>query len=560
MKISFKRTFVPLLIVFVLGAGLGLTLDEFSSKEDDTLEQLKKLEDAYILINRQYVENVDAATMTEEAILAMLTKLDPHSSYIDAETMKKVGEEYQGSFGGIGIWFESPINDTSKVTSTIPDGPSEAVGLLPGDRLIAVDDSSIVGMGSLDIQDRIKGPIGTKVKVTVLRPRIKTPIDFEITRATIPLYSVDAGYMLDETTGYIRIGRFAMTTHQEFVEHVLRLKQEGMTQLMLDLRGNPGGIKQTAVMIADEMLDGEGVIVSTKGRVERENEIDTITPGGLWTKEPVIILVDESSASGSEIVAGALQDHDRALIIGRRTFGKGLVQRPFQMRDGSVIQMTVARYYMPTGRLIQTPYEIGNFEDYYKDKFQDYEEATYHPSKYLSEIPDSLHYKTLHGRDVFGGGGVMPDIVMAPDSTSALVSPVVQYSIARGYAFLFASELFETNGLELREKWATKREAFYASFEVDENLWKDYMKYAVENGFKIGGESTPENPTFTQAEVDEQKAVLKVIIKARMAQRLYRSEAWYPVFNSIDPLLISAVQKWDDAAKLAKLSASPATN
>jgi len=556
MKFSFKKYLVPTLIVFALGTGLGLTLDEFSAK-DDTVEQLQKLEDAYILINRQYVENVDAASMTEEAILAMLTKLDPHSSYIDAETMKKVGEEYQGSFGGIGIWFESPLNDTSKVTSTIPDGPSETAGLLPGDRLIAVDDSSIVGMGSLDIQDRIKGPIGTGVKITVIRPRIKAPIDFNIKRATIPLYSVDAAYMLDKTTGYVRIGRFALTTHQEFVEHVSRLKQLGMKQLMLDLRGNPGGIKQTAVMIADEMLDGDGVIVSTRGRVARENEVDRITPGGLWTKEPIMILVDESTASGSEIIAGALQDHDRALIIGRRTFGKGLVQRPFQMRDGSVIQMTVARYYMPSGRLIQTPYDIGNFEDYYKDKFADFQEATYHPSKYLSEIPDSLHYKTLHGRDVFGGGGVMPDIVLAPDSTSALVSPIVQYTIARGYPFLFSSYFFDAEGLELREKWASNREDFYASFEVDEQLWHKYLLYAKENGFKVDGESTEENPSFSAAEVEENKAVLKVILKARMAQRLYRSEAWYPVFNSIDPLIISAATKWEDALTLAKLNASP---
>ena len=556
MKSVLKRYFLPVIIVFALGTGLGVTIDEWSD-EDDTVAQLQKLEDAYILINRQYVEEVDAASMTHEAILAMLKKLDPHSSYIDAETMRKVGEEYQGTFGGIGIWFESPQGDTSKVTSTIPDGPSEVAGLMPGDRLVAVDDTSIVGKGSLDIQDLIKGPIGTKVKITVVRPGVWTPRDFMLTRATIPLYSIDAGYMVDATTGYIRIGRFAMTTHQEFMEHVVRLKSQGMEKLVLDLRGNPGGIKQTAVMIADEMLDGEGTIVYTKGRVERENEIDHITPGGLLTKEPVIILVDESTASGSEIIAGALQDHDRALIVGRRTFGKGLVQRPFQMRDGSVIQMTVARYYMPTGRLIQTSYETGDFEDYYKDKFADFEEATYDPAKYLSEIPDSLHYKTLHGRDVFGGGGVMPDAVMAPDSTSALASPIFQFTIVRGLTSLFASHLFDTEGLQLREQWANKQELFNTTFSVDESLWQRYLTYAKEHGLAIGGKSTEENPTFTQEELDTHRGTIEVIIKARLAQRLYRSEAWYPVFNSIDPLIKSVRTMWPDAEELAKLSQTP---
>jgi len=559
MKPSIKRFFLPTLIVFALGTLLGLTVDGLFS-DDDTVEQLQKLEDAYILINRQYVENVDPSTMTEEAILAMLKKLDPHSSYIDAQTMKKVGEEYQGVFGGIGIWFESPIGDTSKVTSTIPDGPSEAAGLLTGDRLVAVDDTSIVGFGSLDIQDLIKGDIGTKVKITVVRPRMKNPIDFMLTRANIPLYSIDAGYMLDDITGYIRIGRFAMTTHQEFVEHVQRLKKEGMKQLVLDLRGNPGGIKQTAVQIADEMLDGEGVIVSTQGRVARENEIDQVTKGGLLIDEPIIILVDESTASGSEIVAGALQDHDRALIVGRRTFGKGLVQRPFQMRDGSVIQMTVARCYMPSGRLIQTPYDIGHFEDYYKDKFADFEEATYHPAKYLSEIPDSLHYKTLHGRDVFGGGGVMPDAVMAPDSTSALVSPLVQFSLVRGLSFLYASHFLDTDGLDFRAKWASNREQFFASFQVDDAMWDQFVAHSKKNGLEIGGESTDDKPTFTQSELDMYRGTLSVIIKARIAQRLYRSEAWYPVFNSIDPLLISAQTMWKDAESLAKLAKTPSIN
>jgi len=364
---ALKRYILPFSLVLALGTGVGLTMDGFFS-QDDTYEQLQKLEEAFLLINRQYVEEVSASEMAEESIRAMLKKLDPHSSYIDAMAIIRVQEEYKGSFGGIGIWFEAPVSDTAKVTSTIPDGPSEAVGLMAGDRMIAVDDSVIIGMGSLSIQDLIKGPKGTNVDITVVRPGVREPIVFTITRATIPLYSVDASYMMDERTGYVRIGRFSLTTHQEFVEHVTRLKSQGLERLILDLRGNPGGIKRTAVQIADEMLGGSGVIVTTEGRNPRENEIDRIRPGGQLLEEPVIILVNESTASGSEIIAGALQDHDRALIVGRRTFGKGLVQRPFQLKDGSVVQMTVARYYMPSGRLIQTPYELGDIQDYYSYK------------------------------------------------------------------------------------------------------------------------------------------------------------------------------------------------
>lgn len=549
MKPAFKPYILAALIIFALGTGLGLTMDGLFD-DDDTYEQLQKLEDAFILINKQYVEDVDAASMAETAIRAMIKELDPHSVYIDKRSISKVQQEYKGSFGGIGIWFEAPQADTAKVTSIIPDGPSEAIGLMPGDRMIAVDDTSIIGMGSLDIQDLIMGPVGTHVKVRIKRPRISEPIDFHITRATIALYSIDSSYMLDESTGYIRIGRFAMTTHQEFLEHLGRLKDQGLTQLIIDLRGNPGGIKQTAVRIADEMLGGEGIIVSTMGRVERENEIDRITQGGAFTKQPVIILVDESTASGSEIIAGALQDHDRALIVGRRTFGKGLVQRPFQLRDGSVVQLTVARYYMPSGRLIQTPYETGNQEDYYKDKYSDFEKATYAPAEYLANIPDSLRFKTMHGRDVFGGGGVMPDRVLAPDSTSGLGAPIVQYSIRSGQPFLFSRHIFDVNGIEMRERWLDNQSEFMSSFSVDEELWQEYLDFASENGVVIGGQADANETSFSRAELDASRATLEVILKARIAQRLYRSEAWYPVFNTIDPVIEAALGMWNDARNL----------
>ena len=548
---ALKRYILPFSLVLALGTGVGLTMDGFFS-QDDTYEQLQKLEEAFLLINRQYVEKVSASEMAEESIRAMLKKLDPHSSYIDAKASVRVQEDYEGSFGGIGIWFEALPSDTAKVTSTIPDGPSEAVGLMAGDRMIAVDDSVIIGVGSLSIQNLIKGRKGTNVNITVVRPGVRKPIVFTITRATIPLYSIDASYMMDEKTGYLRIGRFALTTHQEFVEHVTRLKSQGLQRLILDLRGNPGGIKQTAVDIADEMLGASGVIVTTEGRNPRENVIDRVRPGGLLLEEPVMILVDESTASGSEIIAGALQDHDRALIVGRRTFGKGLVQRPFRLKDGSVLQMTVARYYMPSGRLIQTPYELGDIQDYYSDKFSDFEQATFHPSEYLADIPDSLRFKTRNGRDVFGGGGVMPDIVIAPDSTSSLNDLVVQNAMRHRYPSLFARNLFDSDGAALRERWLGQKEEFMSSYRIDEKMWQAYLAYAVESGLIVGTATEGTDQAFSQAAIDASRETLEVVLKARIAQRLYRSEAWYPVFNTIDPMINSALKLWNHAVSLAE--------
>lgn len=552
MPSAFKRLLLPFSLVLALGTGLGLTLDTLFSSED-TYEQLQKMEDTFLLINRQYVEEIDPAVLAESAIRAMLDELDPHSVYIDAEAIGRVQEDYRGTFGGIGIWFEAPPEDTAKVTSTIPDGPGEAVGLMAGDRMFAVDDSVVVGMGSVEIQNLIKGPIGTDVILSIKRPGVSEPFDVVITRDTIPLYSIDSSYMMDEQTGYVRIGRFAMTTHNEFVEHVQRLKGLGMQRLVLDLRGNPGGIKMTAVQIADELLTGSGVIVTTEGRDPRENEIDRITPGGLLTEEPVIILVDESTASGSEIISGAVQDHDRALIVGRRTFGKGLVQRPFQLRDGSVVQMTVARYFMPSGRLIQTPYETGHLDDYYADKFTDYEDATYRPDEYLADIPDSLRYSTDNGRIVFGGGGVMPDIVIPPDSTSDLNAGVVQASIRRGWAFLYAREYLDSaEGMAVRQEWAQNPDRFFTEFQIDASHWNGFVTYAEENGLGDGAEDEDGVGGFAAADLETYRGTLEVVLKARLAQRLYRSEAWYPVFNSIDPMIGQIEALWVHARSLAE--------
>jgi carboxyl-terminal processing protease len=549
-----KRFVIPALLLFAAGLFLGGRMGGFFS-QPDTLEQLRKLEDAFLLIDRQYVEAVDPEVMVDQSIEAMLEELDPHSSYINKEQVDRVQEGYRGSFGGIGIWFEAPPADTARVTSIIADGPSEEVGLMPGDLIVAVNDSSVIGMNSIDIQNQIKGPIGTNVELSIVRHGAGEPILFLITRGKIPLYSIDSSYMIDDQTGYLRIGRFAMTTHDEFVEHATRLKDQGMERMILDLRDNPGGIKQTAVQIADEFLSGGKTIVYTRGRVERESETDTSTDGGLFESGPVIVLVNENTASGSEIISGALQDHDRALVVGRRTFGKGLVQRPFQLRDGSILQLTVSRYFMPSGRLIQTPYDDGEKSDYYADKFGSLKEATYNTSAYLHDLPDSLRFETLHGRVVFGGGGVMPDIVIAPDSSGGMNAPLVRAVIGQASDIRFVREWFLEREEALRSRWAEKRDEFLDSYEVDSAMMDAFWEYTRDKGVEFAdGDSAPAEGQFSRSAAEESEGLIRTVLKARLGQRLYSGEAWFPIFNAVDPTVTGSLEFWVDAEDLAEVS------
>ena len=337
----FKNYALSGFFILAIGLVLGLNLEAALSSDNDTYEQLQKLENAFIIIQRQYVDEADPKVLVESAVLGMLEELDPHSIYISPEEIDELQESYKGSFGGIGVLFEV-INDTIRVVSTITDGPSDDVGIIAGDRIIAIDDSSAIGFTSRDVQKHLKGKIGTPVDVTVHRPRARAPLNFTITRDRIPLYTVDASYMVDDATGYVRVDRFAMTTYQEFKEHTDALRKQGMERLIIDLRHNGGGIMESAEKIADELIAGNKTLVYTKGRNSQFDKVVRSTNGGSLEQMPVIVLVNEYSASASEIVAGALQDHDRALIVGRRTFGKGLVQSQFQLPDRSVLQMTIS--------------------------------------------------------------------------------------------------------------------------------------------------------------------------------------------------------------------------
>lgn len=547
---------LPALLLFVLGAALGARLD-WTLADEDTTEQLKKLEEAFLIINKRYVEEVEPADLVEEAIEAMLGALDPHSSYIDASAFVEVEEGYRGSFGGIGIWFEVPDGDTARVVSPIEGGPSERVGLRAGDRIIAVDDTSAIGLNDQEIKRRLKGPIGTTVDVTLKRLGVDQPIRVTITRGQIPLYSVNSTYMVDDRTGYIKVSRFARTTYAEFREGLAQLKANGMERLILDLRQNPGGIMEAAVLMVDELLEDHRTIVYTQGRVSQDDQLFRSSRPGIFEDEPIIVLVDYNSVSASEIVAGALQDHDRALIVGQPTFGKGLVQGQFTLPDDSRLQMTTARYYTPSGRLIQTPYQDGDRQAYLEQKMAALREATNNPAAYLESFPDSLQFTTTHGRTVFGGGGILPDVVIPPDTTMA---PIVR-AVYLGALFGPFRLWFAKQEQELRETWSDRREEFYQHFTVSGVMWDDFWEIASDAEPRLTLTSNPdeaslENLTFTATDLETNRETVQLHLKALLARQLYGGRAAYPLFHRIDPVFQQALTLWDGVESLPGVSQS----
>ena len=547
---------LPAVLLLLIGTGLGMKL-ESSFSSDDTYEHLRKLQDAFLIINRQYVEEVKPDNLAQHAIEGMLKELDPHSTYISADRVADMKDSYEGSFGGVGIIFQV-VEDTVRVMSTISGGPSEEEGVMGGDRIIGIDDSSAIGITNDQVRNRLKGEIGSKVKMTVDRQGRKSNIDFVITRGEIPMHTIESSYMLDDETGYIRLSRFAMTTPGEFDKALQELKGKGMERLVFDLRSNPGGVMDAAVKVADEMLEGGQTIVYTKGREEKFDARHRSTSGGDFEEQPVILLVNEQSASASEIVAGALQDHDRALIVGRRTFGKGLVQKPFSLSDGSVLQMTVSRYYTPVGRLIQTPYEDGSKEDYYESKVTSLNNTAYDVSNYIDNVPDSLKYKTDMGRTVFGGGGILPDYFVPHDSTQA---PLVE-AARGGHLRRFAVRWFLSNGHELREHWGGRQEAFINNFEVNEDMLQSFFEYAQTED--LGDFKLTENPdevsveegVFPKADVDENFSFFSTYLKAFIARRLYGATAWFPIYNKVDPVFEETSTLWNRASRLAHADAA----
>ncbi len=546
---SRTRYIIPITLLLLAGGLLGASFGRYFS---DITEDLRKLEEAFLLINRGYVDSVEPNKAAENAIEGMLESLDPHSSYIDASAFKEVAESFQGSFGGIGVWFQVFDGDTARVVSPIENGPSEKAGIRAGDRIIAVDDTSVVGVGEDEVKRRLKGPVGTQVEVTIRRLGIQKPFIVPLTRDLIPLYSITSSYMVDDITGYIRISRFAQSTYAEFLQALDELQGQGMERLLLDLRDNGGGILQTAVAIVDEMLAGNGPIVSTIGR-SVPSEVFVAQRSGRFETRPIIVLVNGNSISASEIVAGALQDHDRALLVGQRTFGKGLVQNQFPLPDGSYLQITTARYYTPSGRLIQTPYEEGDHEGYFETKLEGLIKAQQDPEKYAESIPDSLKFTTTHGRTIFGGGGIMPDHVVEGDS----LRPRLLNALFGGALFETFRLWFENNEQALRTIWKDRADDFLNDFTFSttqwDALWVSGASAQIPVTF-VDSDPATEELQFTFRELNENSETIRLYFKALLGRQLYGARIATPLFHAIDETFQESLSLWPDAEELAVLN------
>ena len=561
MKFQKKYATVGFALLFG-GALLGASVTTVVSS-DDAYESLKKLEDAYLVITQRYVEELDYNKMAESAIGGMLSELDPHSVYIDEKQMKRVSEDFNASFEGIGISYElipGPADaDTIAVLNPLPGGPSDDAGLLAGDRIIEIDGKDAIGFNTEEVQRNLKGPRGTNVTVTVFRPSFNQNIVFDIVRDKIPIFTLDTAYMVDDKTGYIKLNRFARTTYSEFRAAVVDLKKRGMQRMVLDLRGNGGGYLDMAVNVADEFLPGNRTIVTSKGRYPDANEAFYSRSGGLFEDQPVIVLVDENSASASEIVAGALQDHDRALIVGRRTFGKGLVQKQYILNDGSAVRVTISRYFTPSGRLIQTPYDNGDKQAYYVSKFEQREiDAATSTEEFISTIPDSLRFTTTAGRTVAGGGGIFPDFVVSADT----LSPLMQQVVGRQVHSTFVRQWLDSNGNTVREEWGADRTEYMKSFSLDSGFLDDFISHANDMGIVVdgmesqGGKLGPDDEkqeVFTVADFEESRSIWEILVKGQIASRIFDRSAWYPIFNSQDKVYNGALGLWSEAEQLAYL-------
>ena len=489
---------------------------------------LHKLNMAVMAINNLYVEDVDEEKLTEDAIRGMLEKLDPHSTYSNAKETKQMTESLEGSFEGIGVQFNM-MEDTLLVIQTISNGPSEKVGIIPGDRIVAVNDTAIAGvkMSKEDIMSRLRGPKGTKVNLKIVRQGIKEQLPFTVIRDKIPVYSLDTSYMIRPGIGYIRIGNFGATTYEEFMNAMAKLQGEGMKDLIIDLQDNGGGYLQASVMVIEEFLEKGDMIVYTEGR--RSPKRDYYSSGSNTFDGRVVILVNEYSASASEITAGAFQDQDRGVIVGRRTFGKGLVQRPIEFDDGSMIRLTIAHYYTPSGRCIQKPYTKGDKKDYAEDIENRFRNGEMTNSDSI-HFADSLKFHTLRkNRVVYGGGGIMPDYFV-PLDTMKYTKYHRQLS-AKSHIINANLKYIDNNRKALKKKYNTFEE-FDGNFEVPQSLLDDIFKKGAEDNIKPKDDE----------ELARTIPYLRTQLKALIARDLWDMNEYFHVFNETNDIVLKGIE------------------
>lgn len=527
---------LPLLLALAISAGIwiGATFADPQGSQNDLRAALYKMQEIMTYINRDYVDSVDTNELVEFGITKMLEKLDPHSSYIPARDASLAQSQLEGEFDGIGVEF-GIIRDTIYVVAPLTGGPSEALGIQSGDQIIKVDGKNVAGIGitNRDVFDYLRGPRGSKVVVDIKRKNNLQLLTYEITRDKIPQYSINASYMVSSEVGYIKVTRFAATTYDEFRKSITELQAKGMKKLILDLQGNPGGYMGAAIYMADELLGGRDLIVSQEGKVSQYSQKAYASKPGLFEQGSVIVLINEGSASASEILAGAIQDNDRGLIVGRRSFGKGLVQMPIDLSDGAELRLTIARYFTPSGRSIQKPYD-SDYEAYERDWLTRYEHGEFFSADSI-KFNDSLKFETKKGRTVYGGGGIMPDYFVPMDTSmnSAYVNKLFSTDSSREFILDYANK---NKGNFTK----VSMDEYYQNFKVSDAMLQELVAYGKKNQVE-----------FDAKDYAKSKEYLRILIKAHLGRQLYDDNAFYKVINDINEVYQQAINLFDEADKIA---------
>ncbi|HOP50039.1 MAG TPA: S41 family peptidase [Ignavibacteriales bacterium] len=532
-----KRTFPKIwwiLAIFLGGAFFGFKMNTLSS-QDNISDAFRKIQTVMELTYKYYVDDVNIKDLTEAAIKGMFDKLDPHTTYIPPKQLERVEEEFKGEFEGIGVEFQI-LNDTLTVVSPITGGPSEAVGIMAGDRIVKIDGQDVIGIKTDDVRKKLRGPKGTTVTVTVVRPFYHQLLDFTITRDKIPLNSVDTYFMYDNNTGYISLSKFSETTYKEIITAMDALARKGMKQLILDLRNNPGGYMNQAIYLADLFLSGDKLVVYTKGRREEFNDSYSCKSTSPYENIPLIILVNNGSASASEIVSGAIQDWDRGLIVGERTFGKGLVQRQFELNDKSAVRITISRYYTPVGRSIQKDYT--DKKSYYKVNEDDTEDGDNFDHKKESEKDKNKPtYKTkILGRTVYGGGGITPDYVINSDSLTSLTIDLIRNNIF----YLFSRNYLDANRNNIQNNYPTIQE-FKKHFHITHDLEENFISFAKSKNVK-----------FDNNKYDRDRSSILTRLKAQIARDFWKNEGWYYIILDSDKQFTHSLTLFNKAQEILK--------
>lgn len=518
-------------LVISIAIVLGIVIGNYISTKKFTLDKDRKINAVLNLIQSEYVDSIDVKDLVEQAIPAIIGNLDPHSYYIPASDIRAENEKLDGSLSGIGVSFFM-MNDTANVDQVIPNGPAEKVGMLAGDRIISVNGESIVG-GTLTaegIRSKIRGEKGTKVRIGVKRNTSKKTLTFTITRDDIPMNTIDVSYMLDDKTGYIKIAQFGKNTYDEFFAALSKLKKDGASRYIVDLRGNPGGYMEMAILMVNEFLEQGELIVYTKGRKEREDIQVWSDDQGSFHDAQVAVLIDEYSASASEIMAGALQDNDRGLVVGRRSFGKGLVQKQIYLPDSSAIRLTIARYYTPSHRCIQKDYTLGDEDDYSKELYDRYSHGELYSADSI-KVDKSKIFRTANGRIVYGGGGIVPDIFVPNDTTgiTTYYRAVANLGLLQQYVYTYV----DINRDQLKNVKTVKQ--LMGMMPSDDALTYDFVCYARDNGVPM-----------RWYYINLSRSLIARQLRALVIRNVLGSEEFYRYYNRTDNTVNAALKALND--------------